>query len=119
MPAPDALNSSSIEIYKLFADGHEERVRGVEISSLTPRSFKDISAVGDKATVYQGPHIPMMTAIFSGFGGTSFSGDVLALGSFVAPSILFEELSLKKANLVAPTAPIVPSPLPAFTQKVR
>jgi PmbA/TldA metallopeptidase C-terminal domain len=116
MGAPGVASNSSTETYKLFADGHEELVRGVEITSLTATSFKDIIAVGDKPVVYHGSHIPIMNAIFSGFGGGNLTGDVLALGSFIAPAILFEEISLKKANMPAPNPPVVPSPLPAFTQ---
>lgn len=117
MATPGAPNASSVELYKLFADGREERIRGVEFTSLTPTSFKEIVAVGDKPTLYQGPHVPMMNAIFSGFGGAGLSGDILALGSFITPSILFADLSLKKANIPVPNPPVVPSPLPSFTQK--
>ncbi|MFB3813370.1 MAG: metallopeptidase TldD-related protein [Terriglobales bacterium] len=115
--AAGGLNDVSVAVFKLFPDGREERVRGVEISSLTPVSFKDIVAVGDKQVLYQGPHVPTMNAIFAGFGAGNVGGDLFAFGSFVAPSILFEEVSLKKANMPVPNPPVVPSPLlSSFTQ---
>lgn len=117
MGAPGAPSTATAEIFRVYADGREEPVRGVEIGGLTANSFKDIVAVGDKPTVYHGPHIPMMNAVFGGLAGGNLNGDPFALGSFVTPAILFEEVALKKANTPTPNPPVVPSPLPAFTQK--
>ena len=38
--------SSLAEVYKLFPDGHEELVQGVELADMTPAAFRDIVAVG-------------------------------------------------------------------------
>jgi hypothetical protein len=117
MGAPGVPTSASLELYKVFADGHEQPIRGVDISSLTAASFKDIVAVGDKPYVYNAPHIPMLNAVFGGFGSGSSMSASAVLGSFITPSILFEEVSLKKSNVPTPNPPVVPSPLPAFNQK--
>lgn len=105
------IGSSDLRVYKLFADGHEERVRGVELASLNANVFRDVTAVGDTPVVYNGPHVPMINAIFQGFGAGSLSGDAMAIGSFISPPILFEEVSLKKSNSSSPKGPLMPSPL--------
>ncbi len=108
----------SMEIYKLFPDGHEEPVQGIEFGSLTPAIFRDIVAVGDKPVAHNSVHIPMLSSIMTGFGGGGFRGDVIGVGSYVSPSLLFEEISIKKSSAPTLTGPVVPSPLdPAAAAK--
>jgi len=96
------------EVYKLYADGHEEIVRGVELAEMTPGTFKDIVAVGDTPVVYTDEFIPRVGALFA--GGASASSDV-PIVSCVVPSLLFEEVSLAKSPGPFPNPPVSPSPL--------
>jgi len=100
--------TSLAEVYKLFADGHEELVQGVEIADMNPVQFKDIVAVGDAASVHTEEFIPRIGAMFS-MGMSGFTN--VPVVSSVAPPLLFEELSLVKSQGPFPNPPIGPSPL--------
>jgi predicted Zn-dependent protease len=100
--------TSLAEVYKLFPDGHEELVQGVEIAELTPAAFRDIVAVGDTPVVFTDEFIPRIGALFS--MGLSASSDVPVV-SCVVPAMLFEEVSLVKSPGPFPNPPISPSPL--------
>ena len=92
------------EIYKLYLDGHEEPLRGVRISDLSLESFKEIVATGDAPALYSEQLIPHVGLSFS-------SGDGSTVVSCVAPSLLFDEVSLAKSEGPFPQAPVSPSPL--------
>lgn len=99
---------SLAEVYKLYPDGHEELVQGVEIAEMTPATFKDIVAAGDTPIVFTDEFIPRIGALFS--IGLSASSDVPVV-SCIVPSMLFEEVSLVKSQGPFPNPPISPSPL--------
>ena len=101
-------DNSMAEVYKLFPDGHEELVQGVEIADMSPAAFKDIVAAGDTPAVYSDEFIPRIGAIFS--LGISSASPVPVV-SYVAPSLLFEELTLVKTQGPHPSLPVEPSPL--------
>ncbi len=101
-------SDSLAEVYKLYPDGHEELVQGVELSEMTPGTFKDIVAVGDAPVVYTDEFIPRVGALFA--GGASASSDV-PIVSCIVPSMLFEEVSLAKSQGPFPNPPVSPSPL--------
>jgi predicted Zn-dependent protease len=100
--------ASMAEVYKLFPDGHEELVQGVEIAEMTPAAFRDIIAAGDTPVVFSDEFIPRVGALFS--LGISASSDVPVV-SCVVPSMLFEEISLLKSSGPFPNPPVSPSPL--------
>jgi hypothetical protein len=108
---PQGLSDGSVAIYKLYPDGHEERVRDIELSALTAGAFRDIVAVGDHPTHYQGPHVPAVMATLSTLSGGNSGGDLFALGSFISPSVLLDEITLKQVTLPVPNPPTAPSPL--------
>ena len=94
------------EIYKLYVDGREEPLRGVRISDLPLESFKEIVATGDAPALYSDEIMPHFSM------GMSFSsGDGSPVVSCVAPSLLFDEVSLAKVEGPFPPAPVSPSPL--------
>jgi hypothetical protein len=100
--------TSLAEVYKLFPDGHEELLQGLEISEMNPVQFKDIVAVGDTSSVHTEEFIPRMGAMFS-MGMSAVSN--VPMVSCVAPPMLFEELTLVKSQGPFPNPPISPSPL--------
>lgn len=96
------------EVYKVFPDGHEELLRGIEISELPVSSFKDIVAVSDTPVVYTDEFVPRVGALFS--LGVSASSNV-PIVSCVVPSLLFDEVSLVKSEGPFPNPPVSASPL--------
>ncbi|HMA46486.1 MAG TPA: metallopeptidase TldD-related protein, partial [Frankiaceae bacterium] len=78
------------EVYRVFADGREELLRGVEIAEMTPGAFKDIAAAGDSPAVWSGD---LMGGAGHGAPGAPPEG-AQPVVSCVAPALLFEELSL-------------------------
>jgi predicted Zn-dependent protease len=103
-----SAGTSLSEVYRVFPDGHEELLRGVEISEMPSSIFKEIVAVGDRPAVFTDEFIPRAGALFS--LGASATPNV-PIVSCVVPSLLFEEISLVKSEGPFPNPPISPSPL--------
>jgi hypothetical protein len=93
--------------FKVFPDGREELLRGVEIAGLGPEAFKDIVAVSQVRAPYSAPfrlassRISLMTTGMMG-------GDTVV--SLVTPSLLFEEVNLKKPSGDIPSPPVARHP---------
>lgn len=84
-----------VEAYKVYVkDGKEELIRGMDFEGITIRALKDIAEAGDDSYVYNFliGHNPEFPA------------------SIVAPSILVEELELKKTEAKPSKPPILKSP---------
>jgi hypothetical protein len=97
-----------IDTVKLFADGHEEKVRNLLITGLTLKSFKDIVAVSNSPYVYTartriGGRIRVEPAERFQPGGPS---EV----SVVAPAILFEDMTLVLPSGDVPNLPFSRNP---------
>jgi TldD protein len=107
MGAPGQVIGSH-EIYKVYEDGREELVRNAEFAPLAAAAFKEIIAVGDKPAVVTTPFIPGAASAIVNAG--SMRGDP-SLATFVAPALLFEEVSIKNTEGPVPNAPVAPSPL--------
>jgi TldD protein len=98
-------------IYKVFADGHEEQIRDVEFAPVTTSSLKEIVAAGDKPVLHESPFIPMMGSILALAGGGGLGGNIEHVTSFITPSLLVDDLTLKHTDTPAPNGPTVASPL--------
>ena len=91
------------EVYKVYPDGHEELMRLGQFDGLDDTAFKDLAAASRELTVYSIP--------FAAFGGRLYPGQTGApLVSFVAPSLLFEELTLKPPTGELPRLPLSKHP---------
>ena len=90
---------------RVFPDGREEPLRNVEISGLSPASFKEIVAAGAETTVYSLPYLARSSNPFhrGGHGGPG-------IVTMAVPGLLFEELTLKKPSGEIPRPPVVPRP---------
>lgn len=98
------------EIYKLYLDGHEEPLRGLRISDLPVESFREIVATGDAPALYSDELMPRASSmIFMGFSFSS--GGSLPVVSCLAPSLLFDEVSLARSEGPFPATPVSSSPL--------
>lgn len=96
--------TSPIEAYKVYTDGHEELVRGVQISGVGISDFKEMLAGGNDPYVYN-------TTIRTKAMESPFSVYVIKPATIAAPSVLFDELSLKKNEGPFKKLPVVPSPM--------
>ena len=96
--------STPILIYKVDKDGKEELIRGVRFRELNVKSLRDIRAAGDDSNIldYLENGAPMALR-----GAGSYAAEV----SVVAPSLLVDDLEVRKLDDELPKLPIVPSPL--------
>ena len=93
-------------IYKLFADGREQMIRGVRLRGVNARSLKDILFAGDDNVTFNYMENGAPYALLAG-GGSS------AEVSIVAPSLLVDDLELTRMDDELPKLPTAPSPLTA------
>ena len=95
--------SLPLHIYKLYADGHEEMIRGVRLHGLNARSLKDILAAGDDNVTF---NYLENGAPFALLGLGSSAAEI----AVVAPSVLIDDLELTKIDDELPKLPIAPPP---------
>jgi predicted Zn-dependent protease len=95
--------SMPILVYKLFADGHEELVRGMRFRGFNARSLKDILATGNDSNLFE---YMENGAPFAIIGGGGFTTEACV----VAPSILIDDLELHPIDEELPKLPLVPAP---------
>ncbi|MCY3884345.1 MAG: metallopeptidase TldD-related protein [Gammaproteobacteria bacterium] len=89
--------SNVLEAYKVFPDGREELLPVIEITGYNDRTLRDIVAVSKGVNQYD--------TVF-GFSG----GPWVTPMSIVCPSILIEELTVRKMRPISPKPPVVPHP---------
>ena len=81
-----------IAVYKVHPDGREEMIRNARISGINPASFKEIVATSAADNVYSAP----LSGGRFGFAPPSLMRRSVV--SWVVPSLLFEDLTLKKPS---------------------
>ena len=99
-----------LEVYKVFPDGHEELLRGAEPAEFVPAMFKEVVAIGNDPTLYTDRFVPRMGLAVS-FGMAATSTGSPPLVTYVVPSLLFEEVTLKKTTGSFAKPPISKAPL--------
>ena len=100
-----------LEVARVYPDGHEEIIRGAELTDVSVAIFKDIVAAGDKRTVYTDVFVPKLGSIFGFLGGGSPDLAGLPVVSYVVPSLLFDDVSIKQATGPFPNPPLTKPPL--------
>jgi hypothetical protein len=103
-----AGSGAMAEVYKVYPDGREELVQGLEIGEMTAATFKDIVAAGDTPVVFTDEFVPRLGALL---GGSLSSSSELPAVSCITPALLFDEVSLAKSQGPFPGPPVSPSPL--------
>jgi len=98
--------------YKVFLDGREELVRNVDMTGISVAAFKEIVAASNTQTVYSAPFAARTLGMFP-----TFSFFEIAQGeggapviSLVVPSLLFDDLTLRKPAGEIPKPPVSPHP---------
>jgi hypothetical protein len=97
--------------YKVFPDGHDELVRNVAIDGVTAASFKEIVAASASSLVYSTPFLSMKNSMFSIFAGGSPAEAAPPLVSLVVPSLLFDDVTLKRPMQEIPKLPLSSRPV--------
>lgn len=95
--------SPPILIYRVYADGREELVRGLRFRGVSSRSLRDILAASTETTLfdYVNNGAPLARLGAGGF---------LAPAAVVAPGLLFEEMELERPQDQLQKPAIVPPP---------
>jgi predicted Zn-dependent protease len=95
--------SAPVLVYRVYANGKEELVRGLVFRGLNIRSLRDIVAVSADSSVL---HYLNNLLPFALVGAAPY----VAPSSVVAPSLLFDDLELARPDQDAPNLPLVPPP---------
>ncbi len=100
-----ATGRTVIVATKVFPDGREELIRNAELMGVTTAAFKDIVAASKTRTVYSTPFLASssLVGLFSGGTTAEAGGHIL---SFIVPSLLFEDLTLRRPAGEIPHPPI-------------
>jgi hypothetical protein len=91
-----------MRVVKVYADGHEESMRGAEIFGLTAGSFKEIAAASRTRIVQE----VQFTEGGNPLTGTAGSGPV----TYQIPALLFANVTIRKLRGTTPSLPVVPPP---------
>jgi hypothetical protein len=97
--------------YKVFPDGHEEPVRNVTVEGVNSAAFKDVVAASATSLVYNAPFLSIRNSMFSVVVGGSPGEASPPLVSYIVPSLLFEDVTLKRSLKENPRLPLSPRPL--------
>lgn len=104
----------AIAAFKVYPDGREVPLRNVTISGLAPATFKEIVGVGSAPVVYhlpfrpaQGNPLARTTPVLAQATRGGASDPII---SVVVPSLLFEEVTLKKPSDEIPSLPFAGHP---------
>jgi len=99
--------------YRVYPDGREELIRGAELAGLNTAVFRDIMAASSTPTVYSCPFASRALSLFSSFTyfDTAEGEPGAPVVSLVVPSLLFEDLTVKKASAQVPKPPLSNPPL--------
>ena len=94
--------------YKVFPDGHEELVRGLQFVGMNPAAFKEIVASSKEPNFLTVQYRPPQ----SGPGMTmSFESEESATPvSLAVPSLLFEDATMRKLRVASPNPPVAGHP---------
>jgi predicted Zn-dependent protease len=98
--------SPPVLVYRVYADGREELVRGLRFRGVSTRSLRDVLAASQETALFDFVNNGAPLAMF-GVGG------MLAPTSIVAPALLFEEIEFEVPQDQLPKLPVVPPPGPS------
>ncbi len=93
---PNAFNVLPILVYRVYSDGREELVRGVDLIGTPLTTFSKVAAADDRVEV------------FNGLCGAESGGVPVALAS---PGILVSQIEVQKKEKSQERGPVLPAPL--------
>jgi TldD protein len=92
---PNAFNVMPLMVYRIYQDGREELVRGVDLIGTPLTTFSKIEAADNQV------------AVFNGVCGAESGGVPV---SAVSPAILISQIEVQKKQKAQSRAPILPAP---------
>lgn len=92
-----------VEVVKLYPDGREEVIRGVEGAGFAPALFKDILAVGKTPTVHNFLARSVIPSFISG-------GSQFVISTIITPDLLFEDVEVRPREGDMPKPPKMARP---------
>jgi TldD protein len=107
-----ALPPPALVAYKVFPDGKEQLVRGVQLTEVPIRTWKDVIAVGNVPFVYNFL-APAESTIALRLGGGTDNGNVPSGGiesSITTPDLLIGEIEVRSSTVGQRPEPAVPRP---------
>ena len=100
----------AIEAYRLYRDGHRERVRNGELTGLSPAVFKEIVGAAAETFAYTSPLVPAAGSARNGFNLFNVTRDLPLVSAVVPRMLLFDDLSLKGPDGEIPRPPVLSHP---------
>ena len=91
--------------YKVFPDGREELINGVQFSGLNTAAFKEIVAASKDQNILTVEFRPQRTMGMFAIGDEGYAPVTLAV-----PSLLFEDVTVHKVRGETPKPPVAPHP---------
>ena len=92
---PNAFNVMPLMVYRIYPDGHEELVRGVDLIGTPLTTFSKIAAADNKV------------AVFNGICGAESGGVPV---SAVSPGIFISQIESQKKSKSQTRIPVLPAP---------
>ena len=96
--------------YKVFPDGREELVGKAILPTFTEAQFKEVVAASQARTRYDTSVSPVGGGALFG-GGFAIGAGGGALTTIVTPSLLFEDVTVRRPTGNIPRPPVAPHPL--------
>ena len=93
---PNAFNVQPILVYRIYPDGREELVRGVDLIGTPLTTLSRVTAADDQI------------AVFNGICGAESGGVPVAAAS---PAVLVSQIEVQKKSKSQERTPILPPPL--------
>lgn len=95
--------SPPLMIYRIYADGREELVRGLRFRGVSTRSLRDIEAASQETALFDFVNNSAPLALLG-------QGGYIAATAVIAPGLLFEEMELESPQEQLQKRAIVPAP---------
>lgn len=95
--------SPPVLVYRVYADGREELVRGLRFRGVSTRSLRDILGASQESVLFDYVNNGALLAQLG-------TGGLLAPTSIVSPALLFEEIEFEVPQDQLPKLPVVPPP---------
>jgi TldD protein len=95
--------SPPVLVYRVYADGREELVRGLRFRGVSTRSLRDLVGASKETVLFDYVNNGAPLALLGG-------GGLLAPTAIVSPALLFEEIEFELPQEQLPKLPVVPPP---------
>jgi TldD protein len=95
--------SPPVLVYRVYADGREELVRGLRFRGVSTRSLRDIVSASQETALFDYTNNAAPLAMLG-------AGGYLAPAAVISPALLFEEIEFELPQDQLPKPPLVPPP---------